>query len=149
MTRVGTVRRLIVAVLAAVVLGSLAASVNAFAQAGSAGGVVGKTGKSQSGRDEAAPAPREPKVRREVRPAAPASSCSRMPGSWSWFNGVTTVIRADGTATGGRYTATWTCSNDSVVMHWSHGYIDRLRLSRGGTHLEGTNGMITVSGDKR
>jgi hypothetical protein len=33
---------------------------------------------------------------------------------------------------------TWTCKNDYVVMLWSHGYIDRLTLSRDGTHLGST-----------
>ena len=72
-----------------------------------------------------------------------------MPGNWAWFTGVTAVIRANGTATAGPYSATWTCANDSVVMHWNHGYTDRLRLSRDGTHLEGTNGFVTVTGNRR
>jgi hypothetical protein len=58
------------------------------------------------------------------------------------------VIRADGTASAGPFSAAWTCNNDVVVMHWSHGYTDRLRLSRDGTHLEGTNGSVTGSGDR-
>jgi len=64
-------------------------------------------------------------------------------------SGHTTIIKADGTETAGPYTATWTCKNDDVVMNWSHGYTDRLRLLRDGTHLEGTNGTVIVSGDRR
>jgi hypothetical protein len=74
----------------------------------------------------------------------------RAAGSRSWFSGVTTTIRADGTATAGPYTATWTCKDDVVVvMHWSHGYTDRLMPLRDGTHLEGINGTVVVTGDRR
>ncbi|MDE2379277.1 hypothetical protein [Bradyrhizobium sp.] len=147
----GALGRLAAAVLLAALPGFFAATDNALAQAGSVGGVVGKTGKSQSGSDEAPSAAPDSRTRREPRPAraAPTSSCGKMPGNWAWFNGVTAVISADGTAKAGAHTATWTCSNDSVVMHWSHGYTDRLRLSQDGTHLEGTNGFITVTGNKR
>jgi hypothetical protein len=34
-------------------------------------------------------------------------------------------------------------------MHWNHGYTDRLSLSQDGTHLQGTNGFVTVSGSRR
>lgn len=144
-------RRLRAAVLACVAFGSVAIGAEAFAQPGSTGGSIGKTGKSQSGSDEAPAIRREPSGRKPARPSAPVatSSCAKMPGSWSWFNGITVVIRSNGTAAGGRYTATWSCKNDGVIMHWSHGYTDRLQLSQDGTHLSGTNGYITVSGDKR
>lgn len=150
MARLG-VRRLHAAMLMAVALGSLAVSAEVSAQPGSTGGSIGKTGKSQSGSDEAPAVRREPPERKPARPSAPVatSSCSKMPGSWSWFNGITVVIRSGGTASDGRHTATWSCRNDSVVMNWSHGYTDRLQLSRDGTHLQGTNGLITVSGDRR
>jgi hypothetical protein len=36
-----------------------------------------------------------------------------------------------------------------TVMHWSHGYTDRLMLLRDGTHLEGTHGTVIVTGDRR
>lgn len=148
--QVGAVRRLIVAGLVSVVLGSFAVTAEAFAQAGSAGGTIGKTGKSQSGSLEAPSVRREPQARTQARPprAVTVSSCSKMPGSWSWFNGGTVVIRPDGTASGGRHSATWSCTNGAVVMHWSHGYTDRLRLSGDGSHLEGTNGFVTVSGNR-
>ncbi len=150
MARRAAVRRLGV-LLAAAWLGSFALPAEAFAQAGSVGGVVGKTGKSQSGSEEQPPVRREPASGRQARPprAVAAAPCSKISGSWSWFNGVTVVIRPGGTATDGRHSATWSCSNDAVVMRWSHGYTDRLRLSRDGTHLEGTNGFVTVSGDRR
>jgi len=146
-----TVGRLVAAALISVVPGSLAFTADAFAQAGSAGGTIGKTDKSVSGDDQAPSARPEPKSR---KPGAAAgnvttSSCSRMLGNWSWFNYPTVVINPDGTAPAPPFSATWTCKNNSVVMHWNHGYTDRLTPSRDGTHLEGTNGSVTVSGDRR
>jgi hypothetical protein len=147
------VGRLIAAAFVSVMLLSFVPTAKVFAQAGSIGGTVGKTDKSQSGVHEEPSFRPEPRTRKPAKQAGGprstgASSCSRMPGNWSWFNG-SVVIRPDGTATGGGLTATWSCKNDYVVMHWSHGYTDRLTLSRDGTHLEGTNGMITVTGDRR
>lgn len=151
MARENVIGRLMTAALVSVVLGSFAVPAKLFAQAGSIGGTIGKTDKSVSGTDQAPLTRPAPKVRKQadVPRNITASSCSKMPGNWSWFTGVTAVIRADGTATAGRYSATWSCQNDAVVMHWSHGYTDRLRLLRDGTRLEGTNGFITVTGDRR
>ncbi|MDP1865937.1 MAG: hypothetical protein Q8L13_06280 [Bradyrhizobium sp.] len=154
MARKNAAGRLMAAGLLSVMLGSMGAASQLFAQAGSIGGTIGKTDKSQSGADEAPSIRPEPGTRKPARKAdtprnVASSSCSKMPGNWAWFTGVTAVIRANGTATAGPYSATWTCANDSVVMHWNHGYTDRLRLSRDGTHLEGTNGFITVTGDRR
>lgn len=148
------IRRLIAMALVSATLGSIAATAQVFAQAGSIGGTIGKTDKSQSGADETPTVRPEPRTRKPTKQAVvprnvATSSCSKLPGNWAWFTGVTAVIRSNGTATAGPYSATWTCANDFVVMHWSHGYTDRLRLSRDGTHLEGTNGYITVTGDRR
>lgn len=151
MTKVDAVGGLIAAALVSVMLGSFAVTAKVFAQAGSIGGTVGKIDKSQSGTDQAPSTRPAPKVRKQA--SAPrnveASSCSKMPGNWSWFNYPNVVIRPNGTATAGPFSASWSCNNDSVVMHWSHGYTDRLTLSRDGTHLEGTNGTVTVSGDRK
>lgn len=154
MARVNAVGRLFVAGLISLMLGSFAVTAKASAQAGSTGGTIGKTDKSQSGANDAPSSRPEPKARKPAKETGvprnvPTSSCSKMPGNWSWFTGVTAVIRPNGTATAGPYSATWTCANDAVTMHWSHGYTDRLRLSRDGTHLEGTNGFVTVTGDRR
>lgn len=154
MARNNTAGRLVAAGLVSAVLGSMGAASQVFAQAGSIGGTIGKTDKSHSGTDEAPSIRPEPRTRKPTKQAdlprnVATSSCSKMPGNWAWFTGVTAVIRPNGTATAGPYSATWTCADDSVVMHWNHGYTDRLRLSRDGTHLEGTNGYITVTGDRR
>ena len=154
MARKNAAGRLVAAGLVSAMLGSMGVASQVFAQAGSIGGTIGKTDKSQSGADEAPSARPEPRTRKPTKQAdlprnVATSSCSKMPGNWAWFTGVTAVIRPNGTATAGPYSATWTCANDSVVMHWNHGYTDRLRLSRDGTHLEGTNGFVTVTGDRR
>lgn len=154
MARVNAVGRLFAAGLVSLVLGSIGVTAKVSAQAGSAGGIIGKTDKSQSGADEIPSSRPGAKARKPTKETgaprnAPTSSCSKMPGNWSWFTGVTAVIRSNGTATAGPYSATWTCANDAVIMHWNHGYTDRLRLSRNGTHLEGTNGFVTVTGDRR
>jgi hypothetical protein len=154
MARGKAVGRLIAAALLSATPGSFVATAQVFAQAGSTGGTIGKTDKSQSGADETPSARPEPITRKPTKPAdvprnIATSSCSKMPGNWAWFTGVTAVIRPNGTATAGPYSATWTCANDAVIMHWSHGYTDRLRLTRDGTHLEGTNGFVTVTGDRR
>jgi hypothetical protein len=146
--------RLIAVALVSVVVGSFVVTAKVFAQGGSTGGTIGKIDKSQSGADAA------PSVQPESKASKPAkragahrniatSSCSKMPGNWSWFNFNNVVISPDGTATAGPFSATWSCKDDSVVMHWSHGYTDRLTLSRNGTHLEGTNGSVTVTGDRK
>lgn len=132
-------------------LGLVAVNTEALAQAGSTGGTIGKTDKSESGSDRTPstrPAAQPRKQDGSARNVA-ASSCSKMPGSWSWFNGATVVIKPDGTASGGPHTAKWSCTNGAVVMRWSHGYTDRLSLSQDGTHLQGTNGFVTVSGNRR
>jgi hypothetical protein len=151
-TRAGALGPLVAAALVSVAPGSLAFTAGALAQAGSVGGTIGKTDKSVSGGDQAPSARPESKPRKSN--AAPnniaTSLCGKMPGNWSWFNYPTVVISPDGTASAPPFSATWTCNNNSVVMHWNHGYTDRLTLSRDGTHLEGTNGSGTVvSGDRR
>jgi hypothetical protein len=117
---------------------------------GSTGGSIGDTEKSISGS-------RERRATRHLpgSPAAAAaqtgkpSPCGHVAGTWSWFNGGTAVIRADGTAGGGAVTGNWSCINGKVVIVWSNGYNDRLSLSADGNHLEGTNGFIRVFGDRK
>jgi hypothetical protein len=150
--RTGAVGRLAAAAFVSVVPGSLAFIAGAFAQAGSVGGTIGKTDKSVSGSDQAPSARPESKSRKlGAAPGNVATSlCGKLPGNWSWFNYPTVVINPDGTASAPPFSAMWTCKSNSVVMHWNHGFTDRLTLSRDGTHLEGTNGSGTVvSGDRR
>lgn len=151
MMRMNTAGRLLAVGLFSVASGLLAAGPEAFAQAGSTGGTIGKTDKSETGSDRT-PASRpaaQPRKQDGSSRNVAASSCSKMPGSWSWFNGATVVIKQDGTASDGPHSAKWSCANGTVVMHWSHGYTDRLSLSQDGSHLQGTNGLVTVSGNRR
>jgi hypothetical protein len=122
---------------------------SAFAQAGSTGGAIGKTNKSQSGET---PSIREvPKLHKQA--SSPrnidGSSCGKMPGVWSWFNGGDVIVKSDGTMTHNSESGTWSCKNDKIVMFWKEGWTDRLTLLRDGTHLKGTNGFVTVTGDRR
>jgi hypothetical protein len=116
-----------------------------LAQAGSTGGTIGKQNKSVSGSDEGA-APR----REVAKPPGQASSpCAKLPGTWSWFVNGDVTIRANGTHVQGNLTGTWTCSNGQVVLVWSHGFTDRLTLSPDGNNLDGSNGMIRVTGTRK
>jgi len=127
----------------------VAADGSAFAQAGSTGGTLGKTDKSASGGDK------ETEPQRSIRPpkarTKEASSCAKITGVWSWFVNGDVTFKSDGSFVQPQpsLTGTWTCKNDYVVMFWSHGYTDRLTLSRDGTHLEGSNGFGGVSGDRK
>ncbi len=151
MAIVNAAGRLIAATLVSGMLLSFVVTAKAFAQGGSTGGTIGKTDKSEFGTNQAPVTRPSPKVRKQagVPRSVAATSCSKMPGNWSWFNYPNVVIRANGTAAAGPFSATWSCKDDFVVMHWSHGYTDRLTLSRDGTHLEGSNGSVTVSGDRK
>lgn len=151
MTGMNAAGQLLSVGLLSVALGSTSVSPKALAQAGSTGGTIGKTDKSETGSDPTPSTrpPSQPRKQDDSSRNVAASSCSRMPGSWSWFNGATVVIKPDGTASDGRHAAKWSCTNGSVVMLWNHGYTDRLSLSRDGSHLQGTNGFVTVSGDRR
>ena len=126
------------------------------AQAGSTGGTIGKQRKSVSGGEEpaeprrATPQPPRrgtPVARSPREPKSPA--CGRAAGTWAWFNGRTVTIGANGSASSGSLTASWSCIGGQIVIVWSHGYTDRLTLSPDGNRLSGTNGIIAVSGKRK
>jgi hypothetical protein len=117
----------------------------ALGQAGSIGGTVGKTDKSASGGEDRTGRSTLTKPGHNVK----GSPCAKAVGVWAWFDGGTAIIKSDGTATGGTVTANWSCINGQVVITWSNGYNDRLSISADGNHLEGTNGMIRVFGDRK
>jgi hypothetical protein len=116
---------------------------SARAQAGSTGGTIGKQNKSVSGSEEGTGRPLKSPRKANV------SGCAKAIGTWGWFNGGTTIIKADGTATSEAATANWSCINGQVVITWSTGWNDRLSISADGNHLEGTNGFIRVSANRR
>jgi hypothetical protein len=144
-------RRLILRAIVSGVLGFFALGATAFAQTNSTGGVIGKTDKSQSGSDEpqsAKPTPK-PKQQPSAHRNFDTSTCGKISGVWSWFNGGNTSVRSDGTMTHGSDSGTWTCKDNKIVMFWKSGWTDRLTLSSDGNHLEGTNGLSTVTGDRQ
>jgi hypothetical protein len=110
--------------------------VTALAQAGSAGGIVGNTGKSASGSEETPPhhARRRPAAEKSL-----AASCQRVVGTWDWFVGPSVTFKEDGTGGNGIFTFTWTCSNGGYVLTWSMCSVDRLKLSVDSKGLDGSN----------
>lgn len=138
----------------ALIAGSVLSVVETRAQ-GSAGGSIGKQGKSASGEsEEAKPTPpaRVPARRRaantETRDAD--TSCRGLAGKWSWSTGGETVIRSSGTLSKGELTGKWTCKSGEVVILWSHGYTDRLTLSGEDGRLSGKNQLgFTITGRRK
>jgi hypothetical protein len=98
-----------------------------FAQAGSTGGTIGRTGKSISGD--------EPERKRR---ATKSSTCN-ITGSWKWSTGGVAEIKPAGTVNKGKLRAKWSCSGNRVVLEWQHGYIDHLVLSDDAKSLSGKN----------
>ena len=100
----------------------------ATAQAGSAGGTIGKSDKSISGSERAAPRPaRHQKQERNKRePASGRSSgasCRSIVGTWaSWASGVygkqDTRIKADGTITHPTSKGAWSCTAGEYIHVW-------------------------------
>jgi hypothetical protein len=133
---------------------------------GSAGGSIGKRGKSAAG-EEAAPvrraAPRQEKRRAKRTPerapraaatgeaaARPvARGCERAIGSWLWFNSGTVVLKPGGAmSAGGPITGTWRCEGEVVVITGPF-WVDRLTLSADGNSMSGTSALgLAVSGKR-
>jgi hypothetical protein len=116
---------------------------SAFAQAGSAGGSVGKEDKSVSGSAEQEPAeknlPRPTPKNSPIKSTNTASRCSSFPGSYSYPLHTITVFKSDGTASNSSgLKATWSCANGTVTVRWNTGYIDTL-ISSGGSNFSATN----------
>jgi len=75
-----------------------------------------------------------------------------VPGTWSWtwINTYLVVIKPNGTAlAGSSLTGQWSCTNGNVVIAWSNGTTDHMSLSNDGRHIQGTNGLIRVVGERR
>jgi len=115
-------------------------------QPGSAGGSIGKHGKSASGGEEEKPAAK-PKPRRASAegeaPRRKAAGCGRIAGTWHWVWGTTTIIKADGTASNnnGAYTSSWTCKGNTYTFIWSNGFRDTATLSDDGGSMSIVNNI--------
>jgi hypothetical protein len=131
-------------------LASFAVSANAFAQAGSVGGSIGKTDKSVSGED----APRN--IRPAKQPSARAnagSPCQRAAGSWMWrwLNDHTVVtLSPDGASSAGNGNkGNWTCKGSTLVISWGTGGPDKMILSPDAKTAAGTGTLgVGVTGTR-
>jgi hypothetical protein len=133
---------------------------DAWAQAGSAGGSIGKQGKSVSG-GESAPEPRraphKPMTTRQSRPSAASaepkpratpSLCAQVTGAtWSsWAAGM--FGSGDTTfAGGGRavhrsgITGNWSCSGGKMLLQWPGETMRPMTMSADGKTLLGEDGQ--------
>ncbi len=67
------------------------------------------------------------------------TSTAKLPGCWSWSNGATIVINADGSAHNGSFAASWkTVDSRHYTITWPS-FVDTLVLSADGRALEGKN----------
>ena len=107
---------------------SCASAGTVAAQAGSAGGTIGKQDKSISGSERAVPRPAKNQRQGRNKPS-PASgrnaqkSCRSIVGTWaSWASGVygkqDTKIRADGTIEHPTSKGTWSCTAGEYIHVW-------------------------------
>jgi hypothetical protein len=130
----------------------------AFAQAGSAGGTIGKQDsigkqdKSISGGEEASGPDRKPVRKVNRAPDGPArkrsedtgggsaaSSCQKIVGSWVYLYppmNFDAEFRPDGSGTFSiPYTFNWRCSGGAVTVVWSTGGMNRIRILGDGNRL--------------
>jgi hypothetical protein len=116
---------------------------SAFAQAGSAGGSVGKQDKSVSGSEDQEPARKRllqhSPTHSPEKSTKTVSGCSHVPGSYSYPLQTVTVFKSDGTASNSSgLQATWTCANGTVTVNWNTGYVDKL-IPSSGSNFSATN----------
>lgn len=136
----------------------------AIAQAGSAGGSIGKQDKSAIGTErapQAAPAKQSPQATKHRRHrtddgdeprANTETGCRQIAGAWSWFNGLDVVFSANGTgrATNGD-TSDWTCNGGMYKVTWHFfGNVDMLTVTNNGKSISGTGAFgIHVSATRK
>ncbi len=85
-----------------------------------------------------------------------ATDCASVAGTWRWFTGGSVQFTSDGkvfyaTTPGGHAVTggTWTCdaASGAYTVTWAKGFIDSLKLSDNGQHLQGSdNKGVQVSG---
>ena len=117
----------------------------AFAQAGNAGGTIGKQDKSISG-GEPADTPRaalHPKQSiTKPRETSSGHSCNRIVGTWSWAYGLTEMVFSkNGTVrqTVSGNTGKWSCTGTDVkAVFPASNSIDRMTMSEDGNSLSVT-----------
>ena len=150
------VKRLIGQLLALLMLSGLFAlgqPENAFAQAGSTGGTIGKQDKSISGGSDAVAPERALLVRKPSRPRSQgraderehdaSSGCAGIVGEWQFPLGQKIIFKSGGsTQSSFGDTGTWACAKGTVVTSWKRGYRDHITLSPDGTQLSVINNVF-------
>jgi hypothetical protein len=130
---------------------------DAFAQAGSTGGTIGKQEKSISGGDDAAdprravPARKPPRSARQSVATAPTGGpCSRIIGTWLWENGVSVTVHSGSNKTtqSDGNTASVVCTEGAYTFTWL-GFAHQMTLSPDGKRLSGTNLIGATSAVRR
>jgi hypothetical protein len=125
---------------------------SALAQAGSAGGTIGKQDKSVSGGEDHSARRNSQPRRRSTSASAESTACGSIRGLWSWVGVISTqvIFNSDHSIddTSGHH-GSWTCTGGLVVVSWTNGYVDRLALSTDHSQLTGNAGLggipITVT----
>lgn len=112
---------------------------------GSAGGTIGKQGRSASGSEagepgRTAPAPKSGGSASAKQRASAGSSCARVVGVWQGPTAEST-FKSGGTVTSPSfpYSGPWTCGNGQLVITWKDFGVDRCRLSSDGNQMSCTN----------
>jgi hypothetical protein len=134
-------RFLIVAAIAAI---ALVPARGSSQEPGSAGGTIGKQGRSASGSEATEPqraSPRTPGGATAAKPpASGGSSCGKLVGTWQGPT-ATSVFNSNGTVTSPSfpYSGPWTCRNGQLVITWKDFGADQCQMSANGDQMNCTN----------
>jgi hypothetical protein len=135
--------------IAAILLGALAlvpTGTSAEEQSGSAGGTIGKQGRSASDSEAAEPQRAQPRTPGGATAAKPpaggGSSCGNLVGTWQGPT-ATSTFSSNGTVTSSSfpYSGPWTCRNGQLVITWKDFGVDRCQLSADGGQMTCTNAL--------
>jgi hypothetical protein len=144
----------------ALLLAAPANGSSALAQAGSTGGIIGKTDKTLSGEratERLAPARPHPKTQRPIEKggrstvqlpgesATGSSPCKGLMGAWTFSNGISVVFKPGGNMSSTNNDAgKWTCENGMVAAHWSK-WTDHYVMSSDGARMSGNSGLLNIA----
>jgi len=124
---------------------------SAFAQAGSTGGTIGKQDKSISGGEDAADSQRAVSMRKPPRPSRQSAAtaptggpCSRIVGTWLWYNGVSVTVHSSSNTTtqSDGNSATVVCAGGTYSFTWLGIHTVRETLSSDGKRLSGDESAV-------
>jgi hypothetical protein len=122
---------------------------SALAQAGSTGGTIGKQDKSISGGEDAAeravPMRKPPRPARQSAATAPTGGpCSRIVGTWLWYNGSSVTVHSNSNKTtqSDGNSATVVCEDGTYTFTWFGSHTVHERLSSDGKRLSGDESAV-------